>query len=54
MTALQPGSLFYHLWLEPPLEILLDVYIFNVTNPQEFLAKKEKLRVEEIGPYTYW
>ena len=29
------------------------VYLFNVTNSEEFLAGKEKLKVQEIGPYTY-
>ncbi|KAK9704474.1 CD36 family [Popillia japonica] len=53
MTTLRPGHFIYSFWAEPPLDIFVKVYIFNVTNSQEFLAGTEKLRVEEIGPYVY-
>ncbi|KAI4459875.1 scavenger receptor class b type-1 sr-b1 [Holotrichia oblita] len=53
MTTLRPGHFIYSFWAEPPLEILVKVYIFNVTNSNEFLAGTEKLKVEEIGPYVY-
>ncbi|GJQ73914.1 SCRB6 [Trypoxylus dichotomus] len=53
MTTLRPGHFIFNLWTEPPMDVLAKMYIFNVTNPQEFLAGREKLRVEEIGPYVY-
>jgi hypothetical protein len=37
-----------------PLEVLVNVYIFNVTNAEAFLSgQDEKLKVKEIGPYVY-
>lgn len=53
MAILAPGSLFLKLWSAPPHEVLINVFIFNITNADEFLSNQEKLRVEEIGPYTY-
>ncbi|PNF20583.1 hypothetical protein B7P43_G04867 [Cryptotermes secundus] len=47
------GSTLYNLWLRPPVNVYIKVYVFNVTNPQEFLSGREKLRVQEIGPYFY-
>ncbi|EZA62097.1 hypothetical protein DMN91_007879 [Ooceraea biroi] len=48
-----PHSMLFSVWKKPPLDIYLNVYIFNITNPVEFLSGKEKLKVEEIGPYVY-
>ncbi|XP_046615004.1 scavenger receptor class B member 1 [Neodiprion virginianus] len=48
-----PGTLVFSLWEKPPVDIYIKVYIFNITNPNEFIAGTEKLRVEEIGPYVY-
>lgn len=50
---MSPNSLLFSIWKKPPLDIYLNVYIFNVTNPEEFLSGKEKLKVQEIGPYVY-
>lgn len=50
---MSPTSLVFSLWEKPPVDIYISVYIFNITNPEEFLAGKEKLKVEEIGPYVY-
>lgn len=51
--SLAPGSLILNLWLEPPVRIYVKIYLFNVANPTEFLSGKEKLRVEELGPFVY-
>jgi scavenger receptor class B, member 1 len=38
---------------EVPLAYI-SVYLFNVTNPEQFLSgEDDKLKVEEIGPFTY-
>lgn len=50
---MKPNSFIYSIWQKPPLDIYLKVYVFNLTNPVEFLSGKEKLKVEEIGPYIY-
>lgn len=51
--TLTEGSAFYHLWQKPPINFYIKVYVFNVTNSKEFLSGREKLRVQEVGPYIY-
>lgn len=53
MTAIVPGSVLFTLWTAPPYNPTVKFYIFNVTNPEEFLNGEEKLNVTEIGPYCY-
>ncbi|KZC10300.1 PREDICTED: scavenger receptor class B member 1-like isoform X2 [Dufourea novaeangliae] len=50
---MKPNSLIFDLWRKPPIDVYLKIYIFNITNRDEFLKGKEKLKVEEIGPYVY-
>lgn len=50
---MSPNSLLFSLWKSPPINIYLYLYIFNITNPVEFLSGKEKLKVQEVGPYVY-
>jgi scavenger receptor class B protein 1 len=40
-------------WKNPPDEVLLRLYVFNITNKDAFLAGKEKLKLEEIGPWIF-
>ncbi|XP_052121454.1 scavenger receptor class B member 1-like [Frankliniella occidentalis] len=47
------GSFLFGLWRKPPVHIYVQVYLFNVTNPREFLKGQEKLRLEEVGPFVY-
>lgn len=51
---MKPGTLIYALWLFPPLDVYINVYIFNYTNVEEFMSgRATKLKVEEVGPYVY-
>ncbi|KAJ8956251.1 hypothetical protein NQ318_014983 [Aromia moschata] len=51
---LTPGLPPYEWWLDPPDEVLLKVYLFNITNSEEFLAGTDKkIKVSEVGPITY-
>lgn len=43
----------FNLWRDIPVPIYRKFYFFNLTNPDEFLAKKEKPHFEEVGPYCY-
>ncbi|KAL7046310.1 hypothetical protein ACKWTF_002538 [Chironomus riparius] len=44
----------FHLWKNPVPEVLLKVYIFNITNAEDFIAgKDEKLKLQEIGPIIF-
>ncbi|KAJ1527733.1 hypothetical protein ONE63_007690 [Megalurothrips usitatus] len=47
------GGEMFGLWEKPPVELYLRVWLWNVTNREEFLAGKEKLRVQDVGPYVY-
>ncbi|XP_060534329.1 scavenger receptor class B member 1-like isoform X2 [Cylas formicarius] len=49
-----PGFPAYEWWLHPPDEVLMKVYVFNVTNSERFLnGTDKKLRIKEIGPLIY-
>lgn len=47
------GSYLHRLWKKPPLEVFISIYVFNVTNADAFMRGKEKMKVEELGPYVY-
>lgn len=49
----EEGGEIYELWQNPPAEIFIKIYLFNITNSEAFMSGKEKLKVEEIGPYVY-
>lgn len=41
-------------WKDPEPEILLKVFIFNITNSEEYIAgSDDKLKLQEIGPITF-
>ena len=42
------------LWVDPPVNPRLHVYVFNVTNHEAFLSGQEtEINIKEIGPYVY-
>lgn len=50
----EKGGEIYELWRAPPVELYLKVYLWNVTNKEEYMSGLEdKLRMEEVGPYVY-
>lgn len=51
MSPIYP-SFFW--WKDPEPEVLLKVYVFNITNSAEFMAGTDtKLKLQEIGPITF-
>ncbi len=41
------------LWLKANVDVYFKLYVFNVTNKEAFVEGREKLRLEEVGPYYY-
>ncbi|XP_038219111.1 lysosome membrane protein 2-like [Zerene cesonia] len=54
VLRLTEGSYLYEILHEEIPCVYLHIYLFNITNGAAFLAGKDtKLRVEEVGPFTY-
>lgn len=52
-VVLRPGGQSYGWWSKPPVEPKIKVYVYNVTNADEFLNNGSKPILEELGPYVY-
>ncbi|KAK3926538.1 Scavenger receptor class B member 1 [Frankliniella fusca] len=49
-----PGLPAYEWWATPPDEVLLRVYVFNVTNQHEFESgHTDRLHMQEVGPFIF-
>lgn len=46
------GTTGFDVWIEPPNEIFLKYYFFNVENPDE-IKKGAKANLTQVGPYVY-
>lgn len=53
MVALRPGAKTFGWWAKPPVEPRISLYIYNVTNADDFLSNGSKAIVDEVGPYVY-
>ncbi|XP_024084852.1 scavenger receptor class B member 1-like isoform X2 [Cimex lectularius] len=54
MLSMSEGSYLFKMWKSPPIKLYIKVYIFNITNANEFLdGRDSKIKLQEIGPYTY-
>lgn len=52
--AMNPIYPSYFWWKDPEPEVLLKLYVFNITNSAEFIAGTDKkLKLQEIGPITF-
>lgn len=51
--TLQDGGRTYGFWKAPPVVPRMEIYIYNVTNADEFLNNGEKPELQELGPYVY-
>lgn len=47
------GGEIFELWRNPPVSVYCKIYLFNITNAEAVMAGKEKMKVEEVGPYVY-
>jgi hypothetical protein len=51
--VLRNGSETFEWWRLPPVEPRISVYVYNVTNAEEFLFEGKKPVLQELGPYVY-
>ncbi|KAJ8954143.1 hypothetical protein NQ318_005737 [Aromia moschata] len=48
------GGEIFELWRKPPVELYLKVYLWNVTNMDEYMSGEDDvLRIQDVGPYVY-
>lgn len=50
---LKDGAQAFGWWAKPPVVPRISIYVYNVTNADEFLNNGSKPIVDEIGPYVY-
>ncbi|XP_059054608.1 lysosome membrane protein 2-like [Achroia grisella] len=54
ISRIEKNTVIYNALSTELRGVFVGTYLFNVTNPKEFLSgQDEKLKVEEIGPFTY-
>ncbi|KAM8716243.1 hypothetical protein ACLKA7_003171 [Drosophila subpalustris] len=51
--ALAPDTQVYENWKTPPMELHLDIYMYNWTNPEEFGNLSSKPILQQLGPYRF-
>jgi len=52
--ALAPDTRVYDNWKSPPMDLSLDIYLYNWTNPEDFyLGSEKKPRFQQLGPYRF-
>ncbi|CAH0548952.1 unnamed protein product [Brassicogethes aeneus] len=51
--VLKDGGQAFGWWSKPPVVPMIKVYVYNVTNADEFLNNGSKPILDELGPYVY-
>lgn len=51
--VLMDGEKAFLGWKDPPVNPVMKVFFFNLTNEEAFMQGTEKPRVDKIGPYVY-
>ncbi|XP_046644993.1 protein croquemort-like isoform X2 [Daphnia pulicaria] len=52
--SLQKGTFTYKMWEEPPIDMYIKLYFFNITNSEEILENNQaKPVLQQCGPYTF-
>ncbi|XP_059057666.1 scavenger receptor class B member 1-like [Achroia grisella] len=53
-VVFQDGGEILEMWRTPEVELFCRVFLFNVTNAEEYMAGiDKKIKVKEVGPYVY-
>lgn len=48
-----PDGQSYGWWSKPPVQPMMQIHVYNVTNADEFLNNGSKPILDELGPYVY-
>ena len=51
--VLSPNSANFPFWVDLPIPIRTSMFVFNVSNPEQFSAGLEKPKLKEVGPYVF-
>ena len=51
-ATLTEGSIVYPIWRDVPIPIAFQMWVWNLTNPEEFL-NGGPAKMVELGPYVY-
>lgn len=51
--SVSPTSYLYKFWQETPSPFLVDVYLFNCTNPDQLMQRDFKPQLVQLGPYRF-
>ena len=51
--VLKPSSANFPFWSDLPIPIRTSMFVFNVTNAEEFSAGLDKPNLVEVGPYVF-
>lgn len=52
--VLKNGSRTLEWWVEPPIEPLIKVHVFNYTNIDRYMkGQDDKIKLNDVGPYVY-
>jgi hypothetical protein len=51
---MRKGLPAFEWWADPPQQVLIRMYLFNVTNYEHFMnGTHTKLHLQEVGPYVF-
>uniref|UniRef100_A0A0A9YZJ9 Scavenger receptor class B member 1 n=1 Tax=Lygus hesperus TaxID=30085 RepID=A0A0A9YZJ9_LYGHE len=51
--TLKDGGQVFEMWKKPPVVPVMRVYVYNVTNADDFLNNGDKPILDELGPFVY-
>ena len=52
-VKLDPSTDVYKQWLDPPIDVYMNFYLFNLKNGDDVEKKGAKPVFEEIGPFVF-
>ncbi len=50
---LKPGGQLYEQWLNPPIDVYISFYLYDLKNGDDFEKKGAKPILEEVGPFVF-